>query len=148
MVKEYVFDANAILRYFRVVDAEGGDKVQRLFDLSNRGEASLLMSVINFGEVYYTLLKLSGERSTRQYIKAMQLMVTMIDADQALAIEAATVKHAHKLGYADSFAAALALNRNATLVSADPAFERVGKSLKWLRLPPYISNSSARSRHK
>lgn len=147
-MKEYVFDANAILRYFRVVEAEGGDKVQELFELSRQGHASLSMSVINFGEVYYTLLKLSGERGTREYIKALQHLVTIIDADQASTIEAASLKHGYKIGYADSFAASLALGRKATLVSADPAFEKFGKSLKWLRLPPYTSNAYSRSRHK
>jgi predicted nucleic acid-binding protein len=38
---------------------------------------------------------------------------------------------------ADSFAATLALESKATLVSADPEFEKVGKALKWLRLPKF-----------
>ncbi len=140
-MKEYVFDANAILRYFRVVEAEGGDKVHELFDLANQGETHLLLSVVNFGEIYYVLLKLVGERETREYIKRLQHTLTIIDADQPSTIEAAKLKHGYKIGYADSFAAALALSRKATLVSADPAFEKFGKSLKWLRLPPYDVNA-------
>ena len=146
-MKDYVFDANAILRYFRVVDAEGGDKVQELFERSKQGEAHLLISVINFGEVYYILLKLAGERAAKEYVKTFQHLVTIIDADQVATIEAASFKHAHKIGYADSFAASLAISRKATLVSADPAFEKFGKSLKWLKLPPYTSHSRTRSRH-
>jgi len=141
IVKEFVFDANAILRYFRVVEAEGGDKVQEIFDLAKRAEAHLLMSVVNFGEVYYVLLKLVGKQSAGEYIQKLQNIVTIIDADQASTIEAASLKHGYRIGYADSFAAALALSRKATLVSADPAFEKFGKSLKWLRLPPYDSNA-------
>jgi hypothetical protein len=38
---------------------------------------------------------------------------------------------------ANSFAAALALASKATLVSADSSFEKVGKSLKWMRLPKF-----------
>jgi len=142
MVKEYVFDANAILRYFGVVKAEGEPKVRELFERSKRTEAHLLMSVVNFGEVYYVLLKLVGKQSTVEYIKKLQNTVTMIDADQASTIEAASFKHSYKIGYADSFAASLALSRRATLVSADPAFEKFGKSLKWLRLPRYDSSAS------
>ncbi len=143
-MKEFVFDANAILRYFRVVDADGGDKVQVLFDRAKQAEAHLLMSVVNFGEVYYVLLKLVGERATRDYINRLQNSVTLVDADQASCLEAALLKHRYKIGYADCFAASLALSRKATLVSADPAFQKFGKSLKWLRLPHYDSNPRAR----
>lgn len=147
-MKEYVFDANAVLRYHRVVEADGGDKVQELLDRARQGEAHLLMSVVNFGEVYYILPKLVGERATREHIKTLQHSVTMVDLDQAATIEAATLKHGYKIGYAGSFAAALALSRKATLVSAGPAFEKFGKALKWRRLPAYVSNARTRSVRK
>ena len=146
MVKEYVLDANALLRYLRVVEAQGGDKVQELFEQSARGDAALLMSVVNFGEVYYTLLKLAGERATREYIKTLHHSLIIIDADEDATIEAATLKHAYKIGYADSFAVSLALSKKATLVSADPSFEKLGKSIKWLRLPPFVESSRTKPR--
>lgn len=148
MVKEYVFDTNAVLRYLGVVKAEGEPKVRELFALTGHGEAHLLMSVINFGEVYYVLLKLVGERTTREYVKTLLHSITIVDADPASTIEAASLKHSQKIGYADGFAASLALSRKATLVSADPAFEKFGKTLNWLRLPAYGSNARTRSRHK
>jgi predicted nucleic acid-binding protein len=61
----------------------------------------------------------------------------MVDADANRTIRAATLKHQYKLGYADSFAATLALELRATLVSADPAFANVGKALKWMKLPKF-----------
>jgi hypothetical protein len=67
--------------------------------------------------------------------------VTLIDADAKKTIEAASLKHQYKLGYADSFAASLALSSKATLVSADPSFEKVGKALKWMRLPKFDPKS-------
>jgi predicted nucleic acid-binding protein len=136
-VKEYVLDANAVLRYFGVTSGEGGDKVRGLFEQAQRGQAQLSMSVINLGEVFYILLKRVGEQTALHYIRALQHAVTMVDADAKRTIEAATLKHHYKLGYADSFAAALALELRATLVSADPVFEKVGKSLKWLPLPRF-----------
>ena len=147
-MKEYVFDANAILRYLGVVMAEGEPKVRELFQLSKQGDAHLLMSVVNFGEVYYILLKLVGERATREYVKALQHSLVVIDADQASTVEAALLKHGYKIGYADSFAAALAISRRATLVSADPAFEKFGKALKWLRLPPFVAGRRVRAKHR
>jgi predicted nucleic acid-binding protein len=95
------------------------------------------MSVINLGEVLYVLLRHVDEQRARHYIQVLQNVVAMVEADSPQALSAAEIKHRYKLGYADSFAATLAMTRRATLVSADPAFEKVGKSLKWLRLPGF-----------
>jgi predicted nucleic acid-binding protein len=134
-VKEYVLDANAVIRYFGVGDGQGGEKVRGLFEQAKRGEARLSMSVINMGEVLYILLKHLDEQRALHYIQVLQHAVTMVEADARRAIEAAQLKHQYKLGYADSFAASLALATKAALVSADPEFEKVGKPLKWMRLP-------------
>src|SRR5487761_515701 len=136
-MKDYVLDANAVIRYFAVGDGQGGDKVRGLFEQVERNQARLSMSVINMGEVFYILLKHIGEQRALQYVQVLQHAVTMIDADANRTIEAATLKHQYKLGYADSFAAALALESKATLVSADPSFEKVWRPLKWMRLPKF-----------
>src|ERR1700733_3540789 len=136
-MKDYVLDANAVIRYFGVGDGQGGEKVRSLFEQAEQNQARLFMSVINLGEVLYILLKHIGEQRAVQYVQALQHAVTMIEADTKRTLEAATLKHRYKIGYADSFAAALALASKATLVSADPTFENVGKSLKWMRLPKF-----------
>ncbi len=136
-MKHYVLDANAVLRYLAVGDGQGGEKVRGLFEQAERNQAQLSMSVINMGEVFYILLKHIGEQRSLHYIQVLQHAVTMIDADANSTIDAATLKHQYKLGYADSFAAALALASKATLVSADPSFEKIGKSIKWMRLPKF-----------
>ena len=136
-MKEYVLDANAVLRYFSVGDGRGGEKVRGLFEQAERDQARLSMSTINLGEVLYVLLKYVGEERALEYVKALRHAVTMVDADTSRAIAAARLKHRYKLGYADSFAAALAIELKATLVSSDPAFEKVGKDLKWMRLPKF-----------
>jgi predicted nucleic acid-binding protein len=144
-MKEYVLDANAALRYFSVSSAAGADKVESLFNLAESDQARLCMSAINLGEVCYTMLKEVGEQATREHIQVLREYVIIASVDDATAIKAATLKHSYKIGYADSFAAELALARKASLVSADPIFEKFGKSLKWIRLPAYISNSKRRS---
>jgi predicted nucleic acid-binding protein len=136
-MKEYVLDANAVLRYFAVSDGAGGEKVRGLFEQAERNQARLSMSVINLGEVFYILLKRIGEQRALHYIQALRHAVTTVDADVNRTIEAAALKHRCKIGYADSFAASLALESRAMLVSADPAFENVGKNLKWMRLPRF-----------
>lgn len=134
---EYVLDANAVLRYFGVGAGKGVEKVRRLFEQAELKQAHLSMSVINLGEVFYILLKQLDEETASQHIRGLQHAVTMVEADLNLAVRAAMLKHRYKLGYADSFAAALALDVKATLVSADPSFEKIGKPLKWMRLPKF-----------
>jgi predicted nucleic acid-binding protein len=136
-MKDYVLDANAVIRYFKVGNASGGEKVQELFLQAQRNQARLSMSVINMGEVLYILIKNVGEQRALHYIQVLQHGVTIVEADVSQTIQAATLKHQYKLGYADSFAAVLALASSATLVSADPSFESIGKSLKWMRLPKF-----------
>jgi predicted nucleic acid-binding protein len=136
-MKDYVLDANAVIRYFTVSSAGGGEVVQDLFLKAQRNQARLSMSVINMGEVLYILIKNLGEQRALHYIRVLQHGVTIVETDVSQTIEAATLKHRYKLGSADSFAAALALASKATLVSADPSFESVGKPLKWKRLPQF-----------
>ena len=133
-MKDYVLDANAVLRYFAVSEGQGANKVRALFEQAERGQARLSMSVVNLGEVHYILLKHVGEPRARHYLKVLQNVATMVEADTVQALAAAEMKHKYKLGYADSFAATLALTSKATLVSADPEFEKLGKPLKWVRL--------------
>jgi predicted nucleic acid-binding protein len=108
-----------------------------LFEQAEQGQARLWMSVVNLGEVFYILFKHVGESRARHYVQVLQHAATMVDADAAQALGAAQMKHKYKLGYADSFAASLAITLQATLVSADPSFEKLGKTLKWARLPKF-----------
>jgi predicted nucleic acid-binding protein len=140
-MKDYVLDANAVLRYFKVSDAQGGELVRDLALQVERKQARLFISVINVGEVYYTVLRQMGEQRASHAIQGLRHVATIIEADLSLTIEAAALKHHYKLGYADSFAAALALSYKATLVSADPDFEKIGKQLKWLKLPKFTGKT-------
>jgi len=134
-MKDYVLDANAVIRYFEGESGDGREKVQSLFEQSRHGNARLFMSVVNMGEVLYIFLKRIGQQRAMHYIQQLQHAVSFIGVDTAQTIHAATLKHRYNLGYADSYAAALTIETRATLVSADPSFEKLGKVLKWLKLP-------------
>jgi hypothetical protein len=56
------------------------------------------------------LLKHVGEQRARHYAQMLQHVATMVEADTAQALSAAEMKHHYKLGYADSFAAALTVS--------------------------------------
>lgn len=136
-MKEYVLDANAVTRYMGASKGEGRDKIIGLFELGRQSRVTIVMSVVNLGEVAYVLLKQYGEEKTNAMIKVLLHGLTLVDADREAVLEASRYRYTHHVSYADAFAVALALKRKATLVSADSAFEKFGKNLKWLRLPAY-----------
>jgi predicted nucleic acid-binding protein len=113
----------------------GEEKVNALIQRAAKGEARLLISVINWGEVLYTLAGRTGLRNASSDLKALGAILESVAADEAHAEAAAAIRLHYRLGYADCFAAALARRMNATLVTADPDFVKLGKQLKVLALP-------------
>ncbi len=132
-MKIYVLDANAITRYLN--QGPGVENLDRLFVQARRGEARLLISVINRGEALYHLAKRAGKREAIDTLKTLSHYVESVAVTEDHATGATSLKLTYKLGYADCFAADLALRMNATLVTADPEFAKFGKQLKVLFLP-------------
>ena len=94
------------------------------------------MSAVNWGEVFYMEWRYRGEGMAREAERTLQQMpIAVIPADRERATRAGTLKQRHGLGYADAFAAELAMERGAWLVTADPEFSRVGKGLSVYSLP-------------
>ena len=94
------------------------------------------MSAVNWGEVFYMEWRYHGEIKAREVegnLQRLPIMVVPVDLDRAT--RAAALKQKHNLGYADAFAAELALERGAWLVTADPEFSRLGRLLSVYPLP-------------
>ncbi len=134
-MRRYVLDANALIGFFEGRDT-AARKVRRMLSESLRLEIPLLMSAVNWGEVFYMEWRIHGEAKAREAEAYLhKLPISVIPADVERANRAATLKQRHNLGYADSFAAELAMERGAWLVSADPEFSRLGKILSLYPLP-------------
>ena len=134
-MKHYILDANAVLRYLDPEAPGGNEKMTALFLEAKADASHVMMSVVNLGEVLYTLLKSEPEERALQVIRQLQQVLSIADADVDRTVQASILKYSYKLGYADSFAAALAIEYSATLVSADPSFEKLKRKLKWMKLP-------------
>jgi predicted nucleic acid-binding protein len=133
--KRYVLDANALFGFFEVRRGVA-EKVRQLLEDALRRELPLLMSAITWGEVFYIEWRWHGEDKAREAEKRLQeLPVAVIDVDRDRATRAGALKQKHGLGYADAFAAELAIERGAWLVTADPEFSKMGKSLLVYSLP-------------
>ncbi len=131
--KTYLLDANAILDY--VQDGPGAGTVERLLREASRNDATLMISVINLGEVFYLLWKVKGEQRARQTVDDLTLLpVEVVPADLSQAIKAAELKATYRIPYVDGIAAALALQHRATIVTSDRDFEKLGRQLPVLWL--------------
>jgi predicted nucleic acid-binding protein len=58
-----------------------------------------------------------------------QLSITIVHADADITMEAARLKGAHAVAYADCFAAALAQRKKAKVVTGDPEFKKFGAAV-------------------
>ena len=130
-MKTYVLDASALMTFFE--DRPGADKVEDLLAKATEAKRPLAMSVVNWGEVYYSVWRARGEKAAEAKLHEIaQLPVEIVGVDLELGKLSARLKAEHNLPYADCFAAALAQARKATLVTSDKDFERVGTALKIL----------------
>ena len=134
-LRRFVLDANALVSLLE--DRAGAAaRVRRLIEDASRIGQRILLSAVNWGEVFYVAWRLHGElRALEAEAKLQQLPIMVVAADRDRATRAATLKQKHNLGYADSFAAELAMERSAWLVTADPEFSKLGKALSVYPLP-------------
>jgi predicted nucleic acid-binding protein len=133
--RRYVLDANALIGFF-----EGrrgvAEKVRQLLGEAARLDVPLLMSAVTWGEVFYIEWRSGGEHQARQAeTSLLEMPIAVIAADLERASRAGGLKQKHSLGYADAFAAELAIEKGAWLVTADPEFQKVGKALPIFPLP-------------
>ena len=119
--RRYVLDANALIGFFEDRDVTAG-KIERLVNEALRQGSPLLMSAVNWGEVFYTAWRRHGESAAREVEgRLLELPIAVVEVDRQRASRAGALKQRHNLGYADAFAAELAIERGAWLVTVDLA---------------------------
>lgn len=133
MSKTYVVDANAIISL--LLNEAGSPRIEQLLREAHRSNNPLLLSVANWGEVFYLSWQRHGEqiaRGTMADLSRLPIQVLPVDLPQAQ--KAAELKALHKIPYVDCLAAALASLRQATLVTSDRDFEKLGRHfpLLWI----------------
>lgn len=127
-MKRIVLDASALMTFFE--DRPGADKVEELIQLGVEGKRHLFMSVVNWGEVYYSTWRAKGPGVARKVLEDIaQLPLEIVDADLDLTGRSSELRAERKLPYTDCFAAALAIDRKASLATSDKDFTSVEKHL-------------------
>ena len=119
---KFVLDSYSLLAFFR--DEAGADAVEKLLNEAAEDNHELFISVINSGEVYYMSCRKDGISKANLVWEAMQKFpLLFIEVNMDLALAAAKIKAGYKLSYADAFAAAVTIQKKATLVTGDDEFE-------------------------
>lgn len=134
-MKGHILDANALYRF--LTGGPGADIVNRLFKEARDAEQPLRMSVINWGEVYYTIAKAEGFAETARIMARVKLLpLAILDAGEAVTVRAAQLKAGHGLPYADCFAAATAATDEVLVTSDAKDFKKI-PGLHLLPLPEH-----------
>ncbi|MGA9641216.1 MAG: PIN domain-containing protein [Terriglobales bacterium] len=133
-----MLDSFALIAYFR--DEPGAETMEGLLISAGKSagkkDSPLLMTDVNYAEVKYSIVKKDGAAAWAEAAKVLEgLPIDFHSTTRALADAAADFKARFKLSLADAFAAALAKERRAELVTGDLEFKALEKEIKvqWLR---------------
>jgi len=124
-----VLDSYALMAFFE--DEPGADLVRELILKAEENRINLLMSVVNLGEVWYSIARTNSPQVADQYIGELRGMaIEIIDADWQLTRQASAFKVNGNISYGDCFAAALAKLRKAELITGDKEFKSLEGEIK------------------
>ena len=129
----FALDAYALMALFQ--DEPGAARVQQLIQEAQSGSATLYMTSVNLGEVVYGLQNKRGPNAAIRALAAIEATeISVVSVDTNLALDAARLKATNGMGYLDCFVAALSNRFDATIITGDPDFEKVGGgvAIEWL----------------
>ena len=128
-----VLDSHALLALLR--DEPGGETVARILERAGQRDQPVHMTEVNYAEVQYLIRRKDGDiawAAIASGVKAAPIEFHI--ADRRLADAAADFKTRFKMSLADAFAAALAKEKKAELITNDPEFKPLEReiTIRWL----------------
>jgi predicted nucleic acid-binding protein len=132
--KPLILDSWAVVAFIEA-EEPAAEKMEALIAEARENATPLLITSVNLGEVWYSLARAYSEaRADESVAHLLQLGVEVVVADWDLAYQAAKFKVKGNISYADCFAAALAKQHQAELVTGDREFKQVENEVKLLWL--------------
>ncbi len=131
--KAVVLDSWSIIAYLE--DEPAGQKVADIIADCHENETPLRMAMINAGEVWYLIARAESEQEADASLAELKnLGIEFVTPDWALTREAARFKARCKMSFSDCFAAALAKEHKADLLTGDQEFKQVEGEIRvsWL----------------
>lgn len=132
-MRTVVLDAYALMVFLE--DEAGADRVRELILQAEQNELRLMMSIVNLGEVWYSIARATTPETAESYVQQIRGMaIEFLNANWEMTRQAATFKAIGGLSYADCFAAAAARLNQAELVTGDKEFLVLEKDVQinWL----------------
>ncbi|MFQ6066433.1 MAG: type II toxin-antitoxin system VapC family toxin [bacterium] len=132
--EKIVLDSYAMIAYFE--NEAGAKKVEELLWQAELGRRLLLMSIVNWGEVYYALYRSKGKHKAEESILIIdQLPISLVNVDRSITYQAARLKARYAVALGDCFAAALAILNKSQILTGDPEFKNLEREvgISWLK---------------
>ena len=129
-----VLDSWAVAAHFQGIAAAAG--LAGLISETLKACRPVAMTAVNVGEVWHTIARAATLSDADDAVVDMRCWgVEFVDADWPLAHAAAVIRTTYCLSYANAFAAALAKERRADLVTGDPEFHRLEGTVRvaWMK---------------
>jgi len=127
-----VIDAFAILALLE--KEKGYETVKDHLERSSRGKIEAYMSLINWGEVYYTLIKKGKTVDAEELWEARgDYPIAFIEPTVRRIRIASKIKGSYPVSFADAFCISLAIEIDAKVITGDSEFREVnGLELIWI----------------
>jgi predicted nucleic acid-binding protein len=131
-----VLDSWALMAFYNGESA--ADAVEEILFQGSEGRHHLYMSVINWAEIYTAYARGESVEAAEARVREMATLsieIVGVGEDLKLARQAAIYKARGGISYGDAYAAALAKEKKAELVTGDTEFKRLAKEIKiqWLK---------------
>lgn len=132
-MEKVVLDAFALLTMLG--KDTGYEAVETHLEKSADGQLKAYMSLINWGEVYYILLKRGKTLEAEELWEGRRSYpIDFVEPTARRIREAGKIKATYPVSYADAFCIALAIEREAEVITGDEEFKTVdGLKLIWIR---------------
>lgn len=129
-----VLGSYALLTLLR--DEPGAEAVAHILEKAGEPDHPVHMTEVNYAEVQYMIRRKDGDAAWQTIAgELVAVPIQFHPADRALADTAADFKTRFRISLADAFAAALAKEIKAELVTGDPEFKPLEKeiTINWLK---------------
>ncbi len=130
----YVLDAFAFMAYLE--NEPGAERVEKILQDVNNGNARAFVSIINLGEVIYNTERRYGLAKAQDTLALIQRMpVEVLPADNQTVFAAAHIKANNPISYADAFVVVAAQKLNGIIMTGDPEFLDITElaGIEWLK---------------
>ena len=127
-----------VLDAFAMLTLLGKDKgyeiVNDFLERSTKGKVKAYMNLINWGEVYYTLIKRGKTVDAEEFWEVRRdYPIVFVEPTTKRIREASKIKGKYPVSYADAFCIALAIELKARVLTGDEEFRTVdGLRLIWI----------------